>query len=131
MKKTKILAALLVVMFLLSGCFKPIHLVSGAESIELISNSALPSECKRLNDIDGYSKDISGIASLKDIKNSAMNDLKNNAFSLGADTVVILSSDGGFHNTGGSVFSGGLGVGYIANDSKGEYHIQGVAYKCK
>lgn len=131
MKKAKILAVSFLVMFCLSGCFKPIYLVNGAESIELVSNSALPSDCKRLNDVEGYSKDISGIASLKDIKNSAMNDLKNNAFSLGADTVVILSSDGGFHNTGGAVISSGFGVGYVANDSKGEYHMQGVAYKCK
>ena len=131
MGKINISISVALVMILLSGCFKPILLAEGAENVEIIRESMPQGNCKKLGEVEGYSKDISGIASLKDIKTSAINDLKNNAFALGGDTVSIIASDGGFRNAGGSMINTGFGFGYVASDSTGEYHIQGVAYKCK
>ena len=131
MDKISISISVALAMILLNGCFKPILLTEGAENVETIRESMLKDNCKKLGEVEGYSKDISGIASLKDIKTSAMNDLKNNAFALGGDTVSIIDSSGGFRNSGGSMINTGFGFGYVASDSTGEYHIQGIAYKCK
>ena len=138
MGKINISISVALVMILLSGCcsFLPTQLVSGAENVELIGNSMPQGNCKKLGEVEGFANsDCGGIplkdASLKDIKTSAINDLKNNAFALGGDTVSIIASDGGFRNAGGSMINTGFGFGYVASDSTGEYHIQGVAYKCK
>lgn len=138
MDKISISISIALAVILLSGCcsFQSTQLVSGAENVELIGNSTPQGNCKKLGEVQGFANsDCSGIplkeVSLKDIKTSAINDLKNNAFALGGDTVSIIASDGGFRNAGGSMINTGFGFGYVASDSVGEYHIQGVAYKCK
>lgn len=111
MKKLSFLA----ILFLLSGCSSTTQLVVGAERVEIITEKP-QTHCKRLGEVEGYKYNVGPNLSLKEMQNSAKNDLKNNAFALGADIVEIVSTDS---------------IKASMTDKAREYHIQGIAYKCK
>ena len=114
--------------FLFYGCTFVTPLNYGAESVEVVLQ--VPQNCIKLGEVEGYKDNYWGNLSLKEVKNSARNDLKNNAFSMGADTVIIISGDN--VNSSGGFYSGGQYGGFVATSSTTkEYHIDGMAYKCK
>lgn len=114
--------------FYFCGCTSVTPLNYGAESVEIVLQ--VPQGCQKLGEVEGYKDNAWENLSLKEIKNSARNDLKNNAFAMGADTVVVFGGDN--VNSSSSFYSGGQYGGFIATSSKAkEYHIDGIAYKCR
>ncbi|RDU73174.1 DUF4156 domain-containing protein [Helicobacter aurati] len=94
-----------------------------------------PDNCKMLGEVDGFKKNTWGGLDLKQIKDSAKNDMKNNASAMGADTIFVVSEDkltssneviSGKKNTNDSIFGSRTREEIVK-----EIHIQGTAYKCK
>ena len=115
MKRLGFLANLLGILFALNGCSSVTQLIAGAEKIEIISEKP-QANCKRLGEVEGYKYNVGPSLSLREIQNSAKNDLKNNALAMGADVVEVISTDS---------------IKASMSDKPREYHIQGIAYKCK
>lgn len=115
MKKLAFWINLFGILFLLNGCSSVTQLMAGAEKIELVSEKP-QANCKRLGEVEGYKYNTGPSLSLREIQNSAKNDLKNNALAMGADIVEIISTDS---------------IKASMTDKPREYHIQGIAYKCR
>lgn len=117
---------------LLCGCTKPTLLLPEAKHIAIVHEK--PKDCELIGEVDGYKKNSWENLNLKQVRDSARNDIKNNAYAMGADTIHIvgedkLTSTGGF-GVGTSVGSVGFGSTSSTQAAK-EMHIQGFAYKCK
>ena len=114
MKTYKLTANSLGILLLLSGCSATTQLADGAQAVQIVSEK--PQNCKRLGEVEGYKYNLGPTLSLKEIQNSAKNDLKNNASALGANVVEIISTDT---------------IKADMSNKPREYHIQGIAYKCE
>lgn len=108
-------ALLVLFVLLFCGCSSMTYLKAGAEKIEIVSEKP-KGDCKRLGEVEGYKYNHGPNLNLREIQNSARNDLKNNALNLGANVVEIVSTD--------AIIS-------QFYEKPREYHIQGIAYKCK
>lgn len=73
-----------------------------------------PQNCKFLGREIGQKIDTWGSTSLLNLRESAINDLKNKAANLGGDTLLILNMEKGWNSTWGV----------------GEYLVEGEIYKC-
>lgn len=109
------------------------QLNEGANGVKIVLKE--PSDCKRLGEIEGYKRNSNGNLTLQELVNSAKNELKNRAYALGADTLVIILADGSTANGGyyyGRGFYGPYGGGFYAPYSyPKEYIIHAVAFKCE
>lgn len=121
---TKVLG-LAIVPFAFIGCTKMTFLEPEAKIVKIVLEE--PKKCENLGEVEGYKKQ-SGNLSLKQMKESAQNDLRNNTYEMGGNAVLILNRDSG--SGGGGTYS--LVGGGIASSSQytAEYHIEGRAYKC-
>lgn len=101
---------------LLSAC-PAIQIVPGAERIKLTNQE--PNGCQSLGEVVGSQGNMisGGWTSNETLVTGARNDLKNKAFALGANVVVLLT------NTTGQA-SGQYG------GSTSSSHLLGVAYRC-
>lgn len=93
-----------------------------------------PSNCIRLGEIQGYKRNTQGNLSLLELRNSAKNELKNKAYAMGADTLVIIGTDSisatdGFYATR-SFYPYETGF-YVPASYPKEYLMDAIAYKCK
>lgn len=93
-----------------------------------------PSNCIRLGEIQGYKRNTQGNLSLLELRNSAKNELKNKAYAMGADTLVIIGTDSisatdGFYTTR-SFYPYETGF-YVPASYPKEYLMDAIAYKCK
>lgn len=124
-KGAKMRVFLGILAFVFVGCTPMTELTAGGKRVQIVVKE--PQNCKRLGEVEGYKDDVWSTLSLKSLKNSAKNDLKNNAAAMGADTVLLISGD-----SGGTSGSGVISYGVIVSSSHiDEYHIEGIAYKCK
>ena len=133
MKKQNVMLAL-VCGVLLSACSTAMTtLNAGAQNVAVVLN--VSANCQRIGEVDGYKRNEYGNLSLQEIKNSAKNDLKNKAHAMGADTLVIVSSEGLNANGGYYAARGFYGIYnegfYIPYAYAKEYHIEAIAYKCE
>ncbi len=133
MKKQNVMIAL-VCGVLLSACSTAMTtLNAGAQNVAVVLN--VSANCQRIGEVDGYKRNEHGNLSLQEIKNSAKNDLKNKAHAMGADTLVIVSSEGLNANGGYYAARGFYGIYnegfYIPYAYAKEYHIEAIAYKCE
>lgn len=132
MAKLNLILALVCGLLLAACSTATTALNSGAQNVAVVLN--LSDSCIRVGEVDGYKKNEYGNLSLQDMRNSAKNDLKNKAYAMGADTLVILSSEGlnasgGYYTTRG--FYGFYNDGfYMPYSYTKEYHIEAIAYKC-
>ena len=118
---------------LLSACSTAMTtLNAGAQNVAVVLN--VSANCQRLGEIDGYKRNEHGDLSLQAMRNSAKNDLKNKAHAIGADTLLITSSEGLNANGGYYTARGFYGVYnegfYVPYSYVKEYHIEAIAYKC-
>lgn len=118
---------------LLSACSTAMTtLNAGAQNVAVVLS--VGANCQRLGEVDGYKRNEHGDLSLQAMKNSAKNDLKNKAHAMGADTLVILSSEGLNANGGYYTARGYYGLYnegfYVPYAYAKEYHIEAIAYKC-
>ena len=132
MRKQNIMIAL-VGGLLLSACSTAMTtLNAGAQNVTVVLN--VSANCQRLGEIDGYKRNEHGDLSLQAMRNSAKNDLKNKAHAIGADTLLITSSEGLNANGGYYTARGFYGVYnegfYVPYSYVKEYHIEAIAYKC-
>lgn len=97
------------------ACSVTTTLESGAEKVQIVSEKP-KGECRRLGEVEGYKYNLGPSLNLREIQNSARNDLKNNSLKLGANVVEIISTDV-------------IKAEFL--EKPREYHIQGIAYKCK
>ena len=111
MKKLKMIG----ISLMICGCGSSTQLSTEAQSIKIALQE--PQNCQQLGKIEGYTKSAWSRMSIKDLKNSAENDLKNKAYQLGADTVVITNKD--------------AYMGDAWTPAAQEYNIEGMAYKCR
>ena len=93
-----------------------------------------PSNCIRLGEIQGYKRNTQGNLSLLELRNSAKNELKNKAYAMGADTLVIIGTDSisatnGFYATR-SFYPYETGF-YVPASYPKEYLMDAIAYICK
>lgn len=133
MKKQNVMLAF-VCGVLLSACSTAMTtLNAGAQNVAVVLNAS--ANCQRIGEVDGYKRNEHGNLSLQEIKNSAKNDLKNKAHAMGADTLVIVSSEGLNANGGYYAARGFYGIYnegfYIPYAYAKEYHIEAIAYKCE
>lgn len=133
MKKQNVMLAF-VCGVLLSACSTAMTtLNAGAQNVAVVLN--VSANCQRIGEVDGYKRNEHGNLSLQEIKNSAKNDLKNKAHAMGADTLVIVSSEGLNANGGYYAARGFYGIYnegfYIPYAYAKEYHIEAIAYKCE
>ena len=111
MKKQNVIIAL-VCGVVLSACSTAMTtLNAGAQNVAVVLN--VSANCQRIGEVDGYKRNEHGNLSLQEIKNSAKNDLKNKAHAMGADTLVIVSSEG--LNANGGYFNRNNNVKVINN----------------
>ena len=109
---------------LISGCTMVTPLMSEAQSVRIVLKE--PQGCEILGEVEGYKYNTWMDLSLKEMKTSARNDLKNNAYAMGADTVFIISRD----SVSGSSTAFVYGMA-ISESQANEYHIEGIAYICE
>lgn len=133
MKKQNVIIAL-VCGVVLSACSTAMTTLNvGAQNVAVVLN--VSANCQRIGEVDGYKRNEHGNLSLQEIKNSAKNDLKNKAHAMGADTLVIVSSEGLNANGGYYAARGFYGIYnegfYIPYAYTKEYHIEAIAYKCE
>lgn len=83
----------LIIAALLCACAKSsiTPLLDEASVVQFAPNA--PSNCVRLGEIQGYKRNTQGNLSLLELRNSAKNELKNKAYAMGADTLVIIGTD--------------------------------------
>lgn len=105
---------------------------AGAQNVAVALN--VSAQCVRVGEVDGYKRNDHGDLSLQDMRNSAKNDLKNKAHAMGADTLIITSSEGlnavgGYYTARGfyGIYNEGF---YVPYSYIKEYHIEAIAYKC-
>ena len=110
--------------FWVCGCTMVTPLYEGAEYVKIVLKE--PQGCELLDEVDGYAYNTWDDLSLKSIKTSARNNLKNNAYEMGADTVWVISRD----KVDGSATAFVYGMAFSESQAK-EYHIEGVAYICE
>jgi len=109
--------------FIFSACTSITTLLPEATNIKIALEE--PKECKFLGEVEGYKVNEWENLSLKEMIESAKNDLKNNAYNIGANTVLMLNQA----NTSGA--SGGMvGNVFVSDSFTKEYHIDGRAYLC-
>ena len=120
---------------LFSGCTSTAvitPLAYGANAVQIATSE--PSHCVRVGEVMGYKKNTNAALSLLDLRISAKNELKNQAYALGADTIVIIGTDttssgGGYYATRGfHPYDMGF---YVPNSYPKEYVMDAVAYKCR
>lgn len=107
-------------------------LLDEASVVQFAPNA--PSNCIRLGEIQGYKRNTQGNLSLLELRNSAKNELKNKAYAMGADTLVIIGTDSisatdGFYATR-SFYPYETGF-YVPASYPKEYLMDAIAYKCK
>ncbi|RDU59000.1 DUF4156 domain-containing protein [Helicobacter marmotae] len=102
-----------IVLALLVGCTSKTHLLPQAKSINITNEK--PKDCRLLGQEVGQKIDTWSSMSLLDLRESALNDLKNKSATLGGDTLYILNMEKGWNSFW---------------DSQ-EYLIEGEIYKCK
>lgn len=133
MNAIKTTTSLLLTLLLCACSTKFTTLNTGAQNVAVVLN--LPENCQRIGEVDGYKKNDYGDLSLQDIRNSAKNDLKNKAYAMGADTLVIISTEGLNANSGYYAARGMYGLYnegfYVPYSYTKEYHIEAIAYKCE
>lgn len=113
----------LVLALLFVACTGVTPLLSGANRINVVLEE--PKQCRFLGEVSGYKKNQWENLSLKQMIESAKNDLKNNAYKMGANTVLMLNQN----RTNSS--SGAVVYGILISDTyTKEYHIDGRAYIC-
>lgn len=116
-----------------TACGSVTALNSGAQAVRIIID---PAKCEYIGEVQGYKENSWGDLSLKDMRDSAKNELKNAAHALGANAVLITDKDASKSSSGYVThlgFGGGFygGSGYVNTSSKtSEYHLEGIAYKC-
>lgn len=110
----------LVFMVLLTNC-SSIQLNPGAEQIRIVTEQ--PKNCTYLGDVVGSHGDfVSGVlTSNHDLEKGALNDLKNKALEMGANTLHLISNRAGQ--------TGALGQGGGALLQTNVTYV-GIAYKC-
>lgn len=124
----------LIIAALLCACAKTtITLLLDEASVVQFAPNA-PSNCVRLGEIQGYKRNTQGNLSLLELRNSAKNELKNKAYAMGADTLVIIGTDSisatdGFYATR-SFYPYEMGF-YVPASYPKEYLMDAIAYKCK
>lgn len=124
----------LIIAALLCACAKTTitPLLDEASVVQFAPNA--PSNCIRLGEIQGYKRNTQGNLSLLELRNSAKNELKNKAYAMGADTLVIIGTDSisatdGFYATR-SFYPYETGF-YVPASYPKEYLMDAIAYKCK
>lgn len=124
----------LIIAALLCACAKTTitPLLNEASVVQFAPNA--PSNCVRLGEIQGYKRNTQGNLSLLELRNSAKNELKNKAYAMGADTLVIIGTDSisatdGFYATR-SFYPYETGF-YVPASYPKEYLMDAIAYKCK
>lgn len=124
----------LIIAALLCACAKTTitPLLDEASVVHFAPNA--PSNCIRLGEIQGYKRNTQGNLSLLELRNSAKNELKNKAYAMGADTLVIIGTDSisatdGFYATR-SFYPYETGF-YVPASYPKEYLMDTIAYKCK
>lgn len=124
----------LIIAALLCACAKTTitPLLDEASVVHFAPNA--PSNCVRLGEIQGYKRNTQGNLSLLELRNSAKNELKNKAYAMGADTLVIIGTDSisatdGFYATR-SFYPYETGF-YVPASYPKEYLMDAIAYKCK
>ena len=108
-------------------------LVEGASSVQIAISE--PTNCVRLGEIEGYRKNANGNLNLQELRTSIKNELKNKAFAMGGDMLVIIgadsiSSNGGYYTARGFYYPYDMGF-YVPYSYPKEYIMDAVAYKCK
>lgn len=124
----------LIIAALLCACAKTTitPLLDEASVVHFAPNA--PSNCVRLGEIQGYKRNTQGNLSLLELRNSAKNELKNKAYAMGADTLVIIGTDSisatdGFYATRSFCpYETGF---YVPASYPKEYLMDAIAYKCK
>lgn len=111
----------------------PTPLVNGADRVQFMLNE--PTHCQRLGEIQGYKLNDYGNLSLQEMRNSAKNDLKNKAYEMNADTLVIIGTDniganGGYYTSRSFYYPYDMGF-YVPYSYLKEYVIDAIAYKCR
>lgn len=124
----------LIIAALVCACAKTTitPLLDEASVVQFAPNA--PSNCIRLGEIQGYKRNTQGNLSLLELRNSAKNELKNKAYAMGADTLVIIGTDSisatdGFYATR-SFYPYETGF-YVPASYPKEYLMDAIAYKCK
>lgn len=124
----------LIIAALLCACAKSsiTPLLDEASVVQFAPNA--PLNCIRLGEIQGYKRNTQGNLSLLELRNSAKNELKNKAYAMGADTLVIIGTDSisatdGFYATR-SFYPYETGF-YVPASYPKEYLMDAIAYKCK
>lgn len=124
----------LIIAALLCACAKSsiTPLLDEASVVQFAPNA--PSNCVRLGEIQGHKRNTQGNLSLLELRNSAKNELKNKAYAMGADTLVIIGTDSisatdGFYAT--RSFYPYETSFYVPASYPKEYLMDAIAYKCK
>lgn len=121
-----------VALILLCGCTKPTLLMPEAKHIVIVHEK--PKDCELIGEVDGYKKNATKHLNLKQVRDSARNDIKNNAYTMGADTIHLIGEDK-LTSTGGVITGTSAsftGSNYFSSTEVAkEIHIHGFAYKCK
>jgi len=126
MKKCLAMAVSLAVVFF-SACASK-ALTPGAEKI-IVTRQAAPKTCKFAGQVMGeQGGSLTGAwTSNKNLAAGAMNDMRNAAFALGANYVVLEADRAGSTMSGGG---GGMGGGFSMNGGQTDVTQIGNAYKC-
>ncbi len=96
------------------ACTSKTQLLPQARHIKTLPIYEKPQNCKFLGREIGQKIDTWGSTSLLNLRESAINDLKNKAANLGGDTLLVLNMEKGWNSTWGV----------------GEYLVEGEIYKC-
>ena len=105
---------------MLTGC-AAMELESGAQQVRIVTNE--PQGCQYLGEVTGNQGNLltGGFTSNANLETGARNDMKNQAYKMGANTVQLLT------NRAGQTGSFGQGSGAMEQTN---VTYTGIAYKC-